>query len=88
MTNTLVSENIEKLQNYSLIFGATQHGKTAIYATLDHEANQKVYNAFGNKNGTAIAYNYLTGKYWFVSASQASTFWTTTAISANCRTAV
>lgn len=62
MTNTLVSENIEKLQNYSLIFGATQHGKTAIYATLDHEANQKVYNAFGNKNGTAIAYNYLTGE--------------------------
>ena len=61
-SNTLVSENIEKLQNYSLIFGATQHGKTAIYATLDHEANQKVYNAFGNKNGTAIAYNYLTGE--------------------------
>ena len=62
MTNTLVSENIEKLQNYSLIFGATSHGKTAIYATLDHEANQKVYNAFGSKDGTAIAYNYLTGE--------------------------
>ena len=33
MTNTLVSENIEKLQNYSLIFGATPHGKTAIYSS-------------------------------------------------------
>lgn len=62
MTNTLVSENIEKLQNYSLIFGATPHGKTAIYSTLDHKANQTVYNAFGNKNGTAIAYNYQTGE--------------------------
>lgn len=62
MTNTLVSENIEKLQNYSLIFGATPHGKSAIYSTLDHEANQAVYQAFGNKDGTAIAYNYLTGE--------------------------
>lgn len=62
MTNTLVSENLEALQNYSLIFGATPHGKTAIYATLDHEANQTVYNAFGSKNGTAIAYNYQTGE--------------------------
>ena len=62
MTNTLVSENIEKLQNYSLIFGATPHGKTAIYSTLDHKANQTVYNAFGSKNGTAIAYNYQTGE--------------------------
>lgn len=62
MTNTLVSENIEALQNYSLIFGATPHGKTAIYATLDHKANQAVYNAFGSKNGTAIAYNYQTGE--------------------------
>lgn len=62
MTNTLVSENLESLQNYSLIFGATQHGQTAIYSTLDHEANRTVYNAFGNKNGTAIAYNYQTGE--------------------------
>ena len=62
MTNTLVSENIEKLQNYSLIFGATPHGKTAIYSTLDYKANQTVYNAFGSKNGTAIAYNYQTGE--------------------------
>lgn len=62
MTNTLVSENIESLQNYSLIFGATSHGETAIYSTLDHAANQAVYQAFGNKDGTAIAYNYMTGE--------------------------
>ncbi len=62
MTNTLVSENLESLQNYSLIFGATPHGQTAIYTSLDHAANQKVYNAFGSKDGTAIAYNYITGE--------------------------
>ncbi len=62
MTNTLVSENIEQLQNYSLIFGAVPHGKTAIYTTLDHEANRTVYNKFGSKDGTAIAYNYKTGE--------------------------
>lgn len=62
MTNTLVSENLESLQNYSLIFGATPHGQTAIYTSLDHAANQTVYNAFGSKDGTAIAYNYITGE--------------------------
>ncbi len=62
MTNTLVSENIENLQNYSLIFGASAHGQTAIHTTLDHEANRKVYDAFGSKDGTAIAYNYKTGE--------------------------
>ena len=62
MTNTLVSENIEDLQNYSLIFGATPHGNAAIYSTLDHSVNQTVYNAFGSKNGAAIAYNYQTGE--------------------------
>lgn len=62
MTNTLVSENIESLQNYSLIFGASAHGQTAIYTTLDHEANRAVYDAFGSKDGTAIAYNYQTGE--------------------------
>ena len=62
MTNTLVSENLESLQNYSLVFGAAPHGKTGIYTTLDHQANQAVYQAFGSKNGTAIAYNYKTGE--------------------------
>jgi len=62
MTNTLVSENLESLQNYSLIFGATDSGEAVIYATLNHTANQAVYNAFGSKDGTAIAYNYETGE--------------------------
>ncbi len=62
MTNTLVSENIDDLQNYNLLFGAVENGKSAIYTTLDHDANQSVYNAFGSKNGTAIAYNYKTGE--------------------------
>ncbi|MBQ8823943.1 MAG: ABC transporter permease [Ruminococcus sp.] len=62
MTNTLVSENINKLQNYNLLFGATKTGKSSIHATLNHAANRKVYEAFGNKDGTAIAYNYKTGE--------------------------
>ena len=62
MTNTLVSENLKDLQNYNLLFGAVQNGKSAIYTTLDHDANQQVYQSFGEKNGTAIAYNYQTGE--------------------------
>lgn len=62
MTNTLVSENIDDLQNYHLLFGAVENGKSAIYTTLDHNANRAVYDAFGSKNGTAIAYNYKTGE--------------------------
>lgn len=62
MTNTLVSENLKDLQNYNLLFGAVQNGKSAIYTTLDHDANQQVYQEFGNKKGTAIAYNYQTGE--------------------------
>lgn len=63
MTNTLVSENMELLSNYSFSFGVRDSdGKSAVYTTLDHEANQKVYNAFDGKNGAAIAYNYITGE--------------------------
>lgn len=62
MTNTLVSENLNYLQNYNLIFGAVETGKSAIYSTLNHQANRTVYDAFGDKNGTAIAYNYKTGE--------------------------
>lgn len=62
MTNTLVSENLESLQNYSLIFGTSTVEDTAIYCTLNHTANQAVYDAFGDKDGTAIAYNYETGE--------------------------
>ncbi len=63
MTNTLVSKNLELLNNYSFSVGAyTSDGKSAIHTTLDHKANRAVYDAFGVKNGTAIAYNYKTGE--------------------------
>ncbi len=63
MTNTLVANNLEKLSNYSFTKGITRKGgKAAIYATIDHKANEKVYSSFGGKNGCAIAYNYKTGE--------------------------
>lgn len=62
-TNTLVARNSEKLNNYSFTQGTNfSDGQAAIYTTLDHDANQKVYNAFGSKDGCAIAYNYKTGE--------------------------
>lgn len=62
MDNTLVSENMELLTNYDPIFGVMENGKSAVYTTLDHQANRTVYNAFGAYDGTAIAYNYQTGE--------------------------
>lgn len=63
MTNTLVSENTELLNNYSFSYGQREEdGKSAIHTTLNHTANREVYNSFGSKNGTAIAYNYKTGE--------------------------
>ncbi|MGN0630053.1 MAG: penicillin-binding transpeptidase domain-containing protein [Ruminococcus sp.] len=62
MTNTLVSENREMLSNYDPIFGVMENGKSAIYTSLDHEANKAVYDAYSSRNGTAIAYNYITGE--------------------------
>lgn len=62
MTNTLVSENLSLLSNYDPVFGVMENGKSSVYTSLDHEANRTVYNAFGNRNGTAIAYNYKTGE--------------------------
>lgn len=63
MTNTLVNKNLEKLSNYSFSAGIdTKNGKAAIYSTLNHDANEKVYSAFGDKDGCAIAYNYKTGE--------------------------
>ena len=65
MTNTLVAKNMEKLSNYSFTSGIqNKGGKAAIYSTLDHSANEKVYTAFGGKNGCAIAYNYKTGEIY------------------------
>lgn len=62
-TNTLVARNSEKLNNYSFTQGTNfSNGQASIYTTLDHDANQKVYNAFGSKEGCAIAYNYKTGE--------------------------
>ncbi len=63
MTNTLVAKNIEKLNNYSFSQGLVlEGGKAAIYTTLDHKANRKVYDAFGGNDGCAVAYNYKTGE--------------------------
>ena len=63
MTNTLVSRNIESLNNYSFTEGlVNKGGKAAIYTTLDHEANRKVYNSFNGQDGCAVAYNYKTGE--------------------------
>ncbi len=63
MTNTLVSENLEFLNNYSFSLGSKgSDGKSSIHTTLNHAANRAVYDAYGNKNGTAIAYNYITGE--------------------------
>ncbi len=63
MSNTLVNKNLEKLSNYSFTAGIdNKNGKAAIYSTLDHNANEQVYSAFGDKDGCAIAYNYKTGE--------------------------
>ncbi len=63
MENTLVSQNIEKLNNYSFSGGLiSKGGHASIHTTLDHEANRAVYNAFGYQEGCAVAYNYLTGE--------------------------
>lgn len=63
MENTLVAQNIDKLNNYSFSSGLiSDGGKAAIYTTLDHEANRAVYDAYGSQKGCAVAYNYLTGE--------------------------
>ncbi len=64
MTNTLVSQNMGMLANFSFMLGEQEDGKAAIYCTLDHKINRQVYDAFGGKNGCAIAYNYLTGEIY------------------------
>lgn len=61
MNNTLVAQNIEKLNNYSFSGGLTSNGRASIYTTMDHEANRAVYNAFGYQEGCVVAYNYATG---------------------------
>lgn len=63
MTNTLVSQNIESLNNYSFSAGLVKSGgKASIHTTIDHKANRKVYDAFAGQDGCAAAYNYKTGE--------------------------
>ncbi|MCQ2418026.1 MAG: ABC transporter permease [Oscillospiraceae bacterium] len=60
MTNTIVARNSSLLANYSFSYG--NDGTTVLETSLSHAANRAVYNAFGSKNGTAIAYNWQTGE--------------------------
>lgn len=63
MENTLVSQNLEKINNYSFSEGLLPSGgHAAIYTTLDHTANKAVYNAYGGMDGCVSAYNYKTGE--------------------------
>lgn len=64
MTNTLLSNNRQLLVNYSFLTGSIDNGKAAIYSSLYHSVNKKVYDSFGSKNGTVIAYNYKTGEIY------------------------
>lgn len=62
MTNTIVSENLQYLNNYTFSYGSKgSEGQCSIHSTLDHEANRAVYDSFQGKNGAAIAYNYMNG---------------------------
>lgn len=64
MTNTLVAQNKDLLANFSFMLGEQSNGNASIHCTLDHEVNRTVYDAFGSKNGCAIAYNYITGEIY------------------------
>lgn len=64
MTNTLVANNKGMLTNFSFMLGVQQGGQASIHTTLDHAVNQKVYDAFGGKDGCAVAYNYETGEIY------------------------
>ncbi len=64
MTNTLVAQNKDMLANFSFMLGESENGMSSIHTTLDHKINQRVYNAFGSKNGCAVAYNYITGEIY------------------------
>ena len=61
MSNTIVSRNIDALANYTFSYG-NNAGTASLTTTLSHSANRAVFNAFGYKNGTAIAYNWQTGE--------------------------
>ncbi len=61
MSNTIVSRNLSDLVNYSFTYGSSSDA-AILETTLLHSANRAVFNAFGEKNGTAIAYNWKTGE--------------------------
>lgn len=63
MENTLIAQNIDKLNNYSFSEGIIREGgQASIYTTLDHYANRAVYNAYAGAEGCTVAYNYKTGE--------------------------
>ena len=63
MENTLVAQNLEKLNNYSFSEGLRHTGgKAAIYTTLNRAANRAVYDSYGYMKGCVTAYNYKTGE--------------------------
>lgn len=64
MTNTLVMKNKDMLTNFSFMLGVQQNGRAGMNTTLDHDVNRKVYDAFGSKDGCAVAYNYVTGEIY------------------------
>ncbi len=64
MSNTLAGKNIGMLANFSFMLGEQENGQASIHCTLDHKVNRDVYDAFGKKNGCAVAYNYLTGEIY------------------------
>ncbi|MBR4201052.1 MAG: ABC transporter permease [Oscillospiraceae bacterium] len=61
MSNTIVAKNLSDLANYSFTYG-NNAGTAVLETTLSHSANQAVFNAYGLKNGTTIAYNWKTGE--------------------------
>ena len=63
MTNTIVSRNLSDLVNYSFTYGSGTN-TAVLETTLLHSANRAVFNAFGEKIGTVIAYNWKTGEVY------------------------
>ena len=61
MSNTIVARNLTDLANYTFTYGNSA-GTASLETTLSHSANRAVYNAFGEKNGAAVAYNWKTGE--------------------------
>ena len=56
MENTPVSQNLQKLNNYSFTDGLKkQDGKAAIYTTLNHAANRAVFDVYGYMEGCVSA---------------------------------